>query len=189
MLEERTYERVGGGGTLHADVRLVTATNRDLRAMVAAGEFRSDLYFRLDVFPIELPPLRDRASDIPALAVHLLAASALRHRLTAPQLLPDALELLAAQPWPGNVRELANVLERAAILSDSDRLDAAALGPLLSSSAAQGEGEDDRSRLRAALAESDGDKQRAAAALGISYRTLQRRVKEFDLEGFPRYRE
>ncbi|MEO8503252.1 MAG: sigma-54 dependent transcriptional regulator, partial [Acidobacteriota bacterium] len=117
VLEERTYERVGGGGTLHADVRLVAATNRDLRAMVAAGEFRSDLYFRLDVFPIELPPLRDRASDIPSLAVHLLAASAARHRLATPTLLPDALELLSEQPWPGNVRELANVLERAAILS------------------------------------------------------------------------
>ncbi|MEO8094176.1 MAG: helix-turn-helix domain-containing protein, partial [Pseudolysinimonas sp.] len=159
------------------------------RAMVAAGEFRSDLYFRLDVFPIELPPLRDRASDIPALAVHLLAASAARHRLAAPTLLPDALELLSEQPWPGNVRELANVLERAAILSDSDRLDASTLGPLLSSALSDRESEDDRSRLRAALSESDGDKQRAAVALGISYRTLQRRVKEFDLEGFPRFRE
>jgi len=185
VLEERTFERVGGGATLHADVRLVAATNRDLRAMVGAGSFRSDLFFRLDVFPLELPPLRERASDVPALARHLLAAGAERHRLAAPVLTADALELLQSQPWPGNVRELANVLERAVILSPGDRVDAQALAPLLSSAAP----DDERARLRRALLACDGDKVRAAKELGVSYRTLQRRVKELDLEGYPRYRD
>jgi DNA-binding NtrC family response regulator len=185
VLEERTFERVGGGVTLHADVRLVAATNRDLRAMVGAGSFRSDLFFRLDVFPLELPPLRERASDVPALARHLLAAAAERHRLAAPSLTADALELLQSQPWPGNVRELANVLERAVILSPGDRVDAQALAPLLSVAAP----DDERARLRRALLDCDGDKVRAAKELGVSYRTLQRRVKELDLEGYPRYRD
>ena len=117
VLEERTYERVGGGEPLRADVRLVAATNRDLQAMVEAGEFRSDLFFRLDVFPIELPPLRERASDVPPLARHLLARARRAPPACEPaELTPAAAELLAAQPWPGNVRQLANVLERALIL-------------------------------------------------------------------------
>jgi DNA-binding NtrC family response regulator len=185
VLEERTFERVGGGATLRADVRLVAATNRDLRAMVGAGSFRADLFFRLDVFPIELPPLRERASDVPALARHLLAAAAARHQLGAPALTRDALDLLAAQPWPGNVRELANVLERVVILSPGARVDARALLPLVAAAPV----EDERARVRRALLESAGDKQQAAKLLGVSYRTLQRRVKELDLEGFPQYRE
>ncbi len=185
VLEERTFERVGGSATQRADVRLVAATNRDLKAMVEEGTFRSDLYFRLDVFPIELPPLRDRASDVATLAPHLLAASAARHRLELPALAPDALELLSAQPWPGNVRELANVLERAVILSAGGRLDAAAIRPLLSAAS----NEDELFRLRQALQTANGDKSEAARLLGMSYRTLQRRVKDWDLEGFPRYRQ
>src|SRR5205085_2973219 len=117
-LEERTFERVGGGRTLRADVRLVAATNRDLAAMVEDGSFRADLFFRLNVFPIELPPLRERASDIPLLARHLLAEIARRHHVEPPQLQEDAAQLLTDQPWPGNVRELANVLERAVILAE-----------------------------------------------------------------------
>jgi len=122
---------------------------------------------------------------VPILAAHLLAASAARHGLRAPALQEDALALLAAQPWPGNVRELANVLERACILSESDRLDAAVLRPLLSIAGPDGE----ESRVRQALLETAGDKVEAARLLGVSYRTLQRRIKELDLEGFPRYRD
>ncbi|HEX6863973.1 MAG TPA: sigma-54 dependent transcriptional regulator, partial [Thermoanaerobaculia bacterium] len=113
VLEERTYERVGGGRTLRADVRLVAATNRDLESMVAEGAFRSDLFFRLNVFPIELPCLRERASDIPLLARHLLGEIARRHKMEPPRLEEDAEQVLMEQPWPGNVRELANILERA----------------------------------------------------------------------------
>ncbi len=184
VLEERTFERVGGGPTRRADVRLVAATNRDLRAMVEEGRFRADLFFRLDVFPIELPPLRERPSDIPLLARHLLAAAAARNRRPAPDFSDDALELLAEQDWPGNVRELGNVIERASILAEGRRLSAPDLAPLLRPSTGGGE----RDRLRQALRDAEGDKRRAAEILGWSYRTLLRRVKEHDLDGFPKYR-
>jgi DNA-binding NtrC family response regulator len=195
-LEERTFERVGSGRTQRADVRLVAATNRELQAMVTAGEFRSDLYFRLAVFPIELPPLRERASDIPLLARHLLAGIARRHRREPPRLEDEAAELLAALPWQGNVRELGNVLERAVILADGPALRAADVRALLhpfaspaqaDPSAASAEGE--RERVRQALIEADGDKRRAAEILGLSYRILLRKVREHDLGGVPRYRE
>ncbi len=185
VLEERTFERVGGGRTLRADVRLVAATNRDLAAMVDDGEFRADLFFRLNVFPIELPPLRERASDVPLLARHLLAEIARRHHVEPPRLEDAAAELLAAQAWPGNVRELANVLERAVILAEGPAIRAADLRPLLRPLAGPGE----RERLRQALTEAGGDKRQAAEILGMSYRTLLRKVKEHDLEGVPKYRE
>ncbi len=185
VLEERSFERVGGRRTLTADARLVAATNRDLEAMVAEGDFRSDLFYRLDVFPIELPPLRERASDVPALARHLLERLAARHGRAALTLDDGAAELLAGQSWPGNVRQLANLLERAVILSERARLTAAELKPLLAPAAAGGE----RQRVRDALDETDGDKRRAAELLGVSYRTLLRRVAELDLQGYPRYRD
>lgn len=185
VLEERTFERVGGSQTLSADVRLIAATNRDLASMVETGEFREDLFYRLEVFPIELPALRQRASDIPLLAQHLLDRIAERQGGSRRQLTAGALELLAANPWPGNVRQLANVLERALIVSDGPRLGAAELRPLLSAVGGGG----DRQRIREALSEAEGDKQQAAEILGISYRTLQRRIKEHDLGGFPEYRE
>jgi DNA-binding NtrC family response regulator len=193
VLEERTFERVGGGRTLHADLRLVAATNQDLQRMVGEGRFRSDLFFRLDVFPIELPPLRERASDVPLLARHLVAELARRHQLPAPRLGEGAAELLAGQPWPGNVRELANVLERAVILCDGPQLLPADLAPLLGAapapfSAAASLAHGERDRLRQALIEVDGDKRRAAGLLGLSYRALLRKVKEHDLEGVPKYR-
>jgi DNA-binding NtrC family response regulator len=184
VLEERTYERVGGGRTMRADVRLVAATNRDLEAMVGEGAFRSDLFFRLNVFPIELPALSERASDIPLIARHLLGEIARRHRLEPPRLDGEAEEILAAQPWPGNVRELANVLERAVILAEGPALRAADLQPLLHPLSPAGE----RDRVRQALIDADGDKKKAADLLGMSYRTLQRKVKEHDLEGVPKYR-
>ena len=187
VLEERTYERVGGGRTQRADVRLVAATNRDLEAMVSEGAFRSDLFYRLNVFPIELPALRERASDIPLLARHLLGELAKRHRMEPPRLDDEAAEMLAAQPWPGNVRELANVLERAVILAEGPVLRGVDLRPLLHPLASGAPGE--RERVRQALVDTNGDKKKAADLLGMSYRTLQRKVKEHDLEGVPRYRE
>ena len=185
VLEERTFERVGGGRTMRADVRLIAATNRDLEGMVVAGELRSDLFFRLNVFPIELPPLRERASDVPLLARHLLEEIARRHHAEPPRLEDAAADLLAGEPWPGNVRELANVLERAVILSEGPTLRASELRPLLRPLTGSGE----RDRVKQALTAADGDKHRAAEILGMSYRSLLRKVKEHDLEGVPRYRE
>lgn len=183
VLEERVFERVGGSRTIRADVRLVAATNRDLHAMVERGEFRSDLFFRLEVFPIGLPPLRERSSDIPALVEHMLEKLCARLGRVRLKPTPAALELLGREQWPGNVRQLANLLERAAILCEGVTLGVADLKPLL----APGENEERRD-LEEALRASDGDKKKAAADLGISYRALQRRVKKFDMEGFPKYR-
>ena len=187
-LEERTFERVGGGRTQKADVRLVAATNRDLQAMVGEGAFRPDLYFRLEVFPIELPALRERASDVPLVARHLLAAIARRHRREPPRLDDEAAALLSAEPWPGNVRELGNVLERALILAEGPVLRAADVRPLLRPLGGVGAG-GERERVRQALVAAQGDKQEAARALGWSYRALLRKVRELDLGGVPRYRE
>jgi transcriptional regulator with GAF, ATPase, and Fis domain len=129
VLQDGSFQRVGGERGLNVDVRLVAATNRDLRQAVRDGGFREDLWFRIAVFPIPLPPLRERLQDIPALAAHFSLRAA--ERLGLPPRMPDAADmaLLAAYPWPGNVRELASVIERAAILGDGRRLEVArALG-------------------------------------------------------------
>ncbi|KAF0102349.1 MAG: transcriptional regulator containing GAF AAA-type ATPase and DNA binding domain [bacterium] len=129
VLQDGSFQRVGGERVLNVDVRLVAATNRDLRRAVTEGAFREDLWFRVAVFPIPLPPLRERPQDIPALAAHFALRAA--ERLGLPPRMPDAadLALLAAYPWPGNVREFASVMERAAILGDGRKLEVArALG-------------------------------------------------------------
>ena len=126
ILQEGTLERVGGGRTIHVDVRIVAATHRDLHKMVDEGSFREDLWYRLSVFPMRLPSLRERPEDIPKLATHF--AAKVGERLGGIPLVPSAsdLELLRAYPWPGNVRELASVIERAAILGHAKKLDVAA---------------------------------------------------------------
>jgi DNA-binding NtrC family response regulator len=184
VLEERTFERVGGGATQRADVRLVAATNRDLAAQVEEGLFRRDLYYRLEVFPIELPALAERASDVPLLAAHLLGRIAGRLGRPVPRLQPTAEDLLAAQPWPGNVRQLANLLERGLVVLEGAVWSAADVGSILG-----GMVDDPASAVRDALERAGGDKKRAATLLGVSLRTLQRRVRAFDLEGFPKYRD
>ena len=129
ILQDGSFERVGGQTSLTAHVRLVAATHRDLPAMVQEGRFREDLWYRICVFPIDLPPLRERQEDLPALATHFALKAARRLGLSPVLPTPEDLLLLAAYPWPGNVRELASVVERAAILGDGRRLEiAAALG-------------------------------------------------------------
>ena len=120
-IETKRIERLGGGGSFQVDVRIVAATNRKLRQAVAARQFREDLYFRLSVFPITVPPLRDRKEDIPLLAMHFVdrVCRDVGKRLTVSE---AAIAELVAYPWPGNVRELQNVIERAVILSDGDTL-------------------------------------------------------------------
>jgi transcriptional regulator with GAF, ATPase, and Fis domain len=119
VLQEREFERIGGAGSIRTDVRVVAATNRDLEAAIAAGTFRSDLYYRLNVFPIELPTLRERSDDIPLLVTYFLnryARKAGRHFTAVDK---KSLDLLQSYAWPGNIRELQNVIERSVIVSES----------------------------------------------------------------------
>ena len=126
ILQDGSFERVGGQRLLHVDVRIVAATHRDLRAMVADGQFREDLWYRIAVFPIQIPPLRDRPEDIPALATHFALRAALRFGTPPRVPSPEEMELLLGYAWPGNVRELAAVIERAVILGNGRTLDVAA---------------------------------------------------------------
>jgi DNA-binding NtrC family response regulator len=123
VLQEREFERVGGTQSLRVDVRVIAATNRDLQAQVARGAFRADLFYRLNVFPIVLPPLRERREDIPGLVRHLAEKAARRLGRTLEAVSPAFVERAGAQPWPGNVRELENVIERALIMSGGALLD------------------------------------------------------------------
>jgi transcriptional regulator with GAF, ATPase, and Fis domain len=129
VLQDGEFDRVGGEQAVKVKVRIVAATHRDLAAMVQAGTFREDLWYRLAVFPIVLPPLRERSDDIPELAAHFAARAAKRFGLRPRSPSPEDIALLSDYPWPGNVRELISVIDRAAILGDGERLDvAAALG-------------------------------------------------------------
>jgi transcriptional regulator with GAF, ATPase, and Fis domain len=123
VLQEGQFEKVGEDRTRTVDVRIIAATNRDLAAEVKAGRFRQDLYYRLSVFPIELPPLRDRVEDIPVLAQHFIALSARKLGAAVPRLTPANAKELQSYDWPGNVRELQNVIERAVIRSRNGHLD------------------------------------------------------------------
>jgi transcriptional regulator with GAF, ATPase, and Fis domain len=129
VLQEGTFERVGGEGAIHVNVRVVAATHRDLPALVQAGRFREDLWYRIAGFPIVLPPLRERKQDIPGLVDHFAKRAARRFGLRPQTTTAADLDLLVAYEWPGNVRELATVVDRAAILGEGERLDiATALG-------------------------------------------------------------
>jgi DNA-binding NtrC family response regulator len=188
VLQEREYSRVGGAGVQHSDARVVAATNRDLKQAVAEGSFREDLYYRLNVFPIVLPPLSARRADIPPLVESFL----LKHRHTA-GIAPEALDMLAAWHWPGNVRELQNCIERAVILAGDSPVAAAHLPAALSN--AQPVTADrfvlppegisiesvERSLLEQALAAAGGNKTRAAELLGISRRAIYSKMRTHGL--------
>jgi two-component system response regulator FlrC len=185
VLEERRFERVGGSRTLKVDVRWVAATNRPLDELRASGAFREDLYHRLAVFPIHLPPLRERPADIVPLARALLkriAADLGRGNLT---LSDDAAARLIEAPWPGNVRELVNALERAVILSGGDRITPKDLVVGLGVPSSQsGRGtrsleEIERDAIRRALAAAGGNRRAAAEQLGIGLRTLYEKLKRY----------
>jgi Nif-specific regulatory protein len=131
VIQEREFTRLGGTTTLKADVRLVAATHRDLEKLVAEGIFREDLYYRLNVFPIYLPPLRERKADIPLLAEHFLSRHAADQGKPTRRLSQAALDLLMQYRWPGNVRELENVIERALLVCDAETILSAHLPPSL----------------------------------------------------------
>ena len=193
FLEERRFERVGGRTTIEVDARLIAATNRDLETEVAAGRFRSDLFFRLNVIGIRLPPLRERRADLRRLVGHVLATLAARHHRDAvPQPTPEAWRAIEAYAWPGNLRELVNALERALVLSRPDAIDADALpdavvapaAPLPPAIAAEASGGSldviERAHIEQVLAESPTLEQ-AAARLGIGVTTLWRRRKRYGI--------
>jgi formate hydrogenlyase transcriptional activator len=134
VLQEREFERLGGSRTLRTDARLIAATNRDLEAMVREQKFRSDLYYRLNVFPIRVPPLRERADDIPLLVRHFVHQFGRRMGKTIETIPSETMDTLVRYPWPGNIRELQNVIERAVILTPGSVLNVA-IGELANRSA------------------------------------------------------
>jgi two-component system response regulator FlrC len=187
VLQERRFERVGGSRTLEVDVRWVAATNRDLRQMIDAGQFREDLYHRLAVFPIKLPALRERRADLLPIAKTLLVRIAADLKRSVPKLAPAAEQRLLSAPWRGNVRELANALERAAILADGDTIDAShlwleegAAPPPSSSGGLRTLAELERDAIQRALEATGGNRKRAAELLGIGERTLYDKLKKLD---------
>ncbi|MFQ5606480.1 MAG: sigma-54-dependent transcriptional regulator [Candidatus Zixiibacteriota bacterium] len=194
VLEERVFTRVGGTDDLKVDVRVIAATNRDLKKETAAGNFREDLYFRLNVFPIETPSLAERAEDIPEFVRHFLNAN----NKAEDDITADALDLLSAYSWPGNVRELRNIIERAAILAGRGKIEAEHLGieeggdvPISpdgegsGSSGAGGPGGlegAEKELIQAALKNSGDNKTEAAKLLGITRRRLYSRMKFHGIE-------
>ncbi len=188
-LQGGTFERVGGEETLRVDVRVVAATNRDLPARVAAGEFREDLYYRLNVVAIELPPLRERREDIPLLADHVIRRLARKYRWPHLGLAPEAVAALCGQPWPGNVRQLQNALARAAILTRGRLIQAddLGLGPADAPQAAHTLclkeilAETERRVIGEALAQTGWNRTRAAELMGISRRQLFDKIQEYGL--------
>ena len=181
VLQEKTFERVGGTRQITVDVRIIAATNRDLKQQVAEGKFREDLYYRLSAFPIELPPLRDRPSDIRRLARYFLERAARELGKTGLVLSPEAGNILMTYSWPGNVRELENTMQRVAILCDGliepDDLPVTSTGPARPVLFKDIE----RRAIEDALLENQGNRTKTAKQLGISLRTLQYRLKEYNI--------
>jgi DNA-binding NtrC family response regulator len=207
VLQERTFERVGSSETRVADVRVIASTNRDLSIEIAAGRFREDLFYRLAVVPMELPPLRERPGDVQLLADHFLDRAARRLERPRVELADDARDLLASYRWPGNVRELENLVTRACVLNAGDAITAADIRPWLQHPEGIESGqanetapdaaptqlagarlEDlERATIVATLQKFGGNRARTAAALGIGVRTLSGKLRSY---GFaPRARE
>jgi DNA-binding NtrC family response regulator len=199
VLQERTIDRVGGTRPITVDVRLIAATNADLAAEVEAGRFRHDLFYRLNVIPIHLPPLRERKEDLPILVEHFLGK--FNHRLgkKIARVDPEGLAALLEHPWPGNVRELENLMERSVLLADGEVLGLADLPGLRRTAVTPDEAplgalglkeyvrvhtaRLERARIQAVLDAEDHNVTRAARRLGISRKSLQTKMKEYSLRG------
>jgi transcriptional regulator with PAS, ATPase and Fis domain len=210
-LQESEFERVGGIKTLRVDVRLIAATNRDLEALIADGRFREDLFYRLNVVPIALPPLRDRREDIPLLVQHFIEKYDRRLGKKVERVDEAAMEVLVGYAWPGNIRELENVMERSVLFTDGPVVTVAqlpgtlrertagaaipvaavgAIGAMAAPSGAsmkdivrQAQSELERTLISRALEETDGNVTRAAKKLQISRKSLQVKMKELGLRG------
>ena len=205
VLQERKYRRVGGTEEAAANIRVIAATNRDLAAMVSEGTFREDLFYRLNVIPIRLPALRERADDVPLVAEHFLAKFTREMGKPLQGFTPDAMATLMAYSWPGNVRELENVVERAVALESAASITAATLGddirqgrpstpvaprgtnghslPTAGFNLEQHLQEIERSHVARALQQAEGVQVRAADLLGLSFRQFRYLVKKYGLRG------
>ena len=202
VLQDGTFERVGGVRTISVDVRLIAATNRDLGAEVSANNFRQDLYYRLNVIPIVLPPLRDRVDDVPLLVDHFLARFNERLGKSVSSLAPDALAALMSHTWPGNIRELENLMERGVLLAEGSQISLADLPGLSGGAVAHADdGQPDpgveslglkeyvrvftarleRARIQRVLKDEQGNVTRASKRLGISRKSLQTKMKDYGL--------
>ncbi len=195
VLQERAFEPVGSARTEHVDVRVIAATHKDLRQAVAANTFRDDLYYRLNVFPIALPPLRERIGDIPLLSVHFLNQLVIETGKRIVNFTPRAMAVMSAYPWPGNIRELMNCIERAVIVSRGPALDVTELPSylfefndrILQTEALPANLDSElvrleRSFILKALNETDGVQSKAAELLGITERSLWYRVKKLKID-------
>jgi two-component system, NtrC family, response regulator HydG len=199
VLEQRQVMRVGGSETIDVDFRLIAATNRDLEREVAEGRFREDLYYRLKVVTLRIPPLRERPDDVPRLAEHFLAVFTGEHGKPPKRLSAEALEVLRRHPWPGNVRELKNVIESTVIFHDGpevrlgdlpaevrDQAAVSAAGAPVqpTSGEPRSMAEIERQAILETLERTGGHRARAADLLDIGLRTLQRKLKEYKDQGF-----
>jgi len=192
VLQEREITRVGGEEVIPIDVRVITATNRDLVRDIAAGRFREDLYYRLNVVTLQVPPLRERREDIPLLAVHFLKEFAEKNHKEIKGFSPKALDRMLRYSWPGNVRELMNTVERGVVLSRSDYLEESDLSPVLLEKSFQEENEGttadgsslegvEKTTILKTLKEASGNKSEAARRLGITRRTLHQKLRKYGL--------
>ncbi|HJX28347.1 MAG TPA: sigma-54 dependent transcriptional regulator [Thermoanaerobaculia bacterium] len=201
VLEERQIMRVGGSELIDVDFRLIAATNRDLEREVAEGRFREDLYYRLKVVTLRIPPLRERPGDLQQLSDHFLGIFCQEHGKPTKRLSPEALEMLARYPWPGNVRELRNVMESVVVFHQGEVVqpgdlplevrESTTLSPVAAGGPAQAAGVEtrtmadiERQAILETLARTGGHRAKAADMLGIGLRTLQRKLKEYKDEGF-----
>jgi Nif-specific regulatory protein len=191
VIQEREFTRLGGTATLKADVRLLAATHRDLEQALTKGTFREDLYYRLNVFPIYLPPLRERMADIPLLAEHFLSKYSGEHQKPVKRVSAPALDLLMQYPWPGNVRELENIIERAVLVCDEDTILSVHLPPSLQrqepgaspTSGLSSQVEKlEKELITEALRQTRGNQSKAATLLDTSLRILGYKIKQYGIE-------
>jgi len=193
VLQEREFEPVGSSRTAKVDVRVIAATNKDLGKEIKEGRFREDLFYRLNVIPIHLPPVRERKEDIPALANHFLSLYREKNKKEIKEISPKALDLLIRHDWPGNIRELENCLERAVIVARGELIAPADLPPAIQNLPAGKEDaeipfpagislqEAEKALILKTLEDAGGNRSRAAEILGINRRTLQMKLKEYGM--------
>ncbi len=192
VLQEREFERLGGTETIRANIRLIAATNKDLEKAIQAGEFREDLYYRLNVFSIFVPPLRERKADVLLLADYFLEKFSREHGKQVKRISTPAIDMLSSYHWPGNVRELANVLERAVVVCDANVVHAHHLPPTLQTAEASGTGQTltlresieafEKDALLDALKTARGNRAKAARLLGTTERIFNYRVRKYGID-------